>query len=408
MGETPRQAGLLFSAQMASTFCSFGATVILGRTLPDSEYGRFAFCLSVIVIIALLFDFGLFSAGARLLALAADRDSERTVLGALLMITAGFGLVLAAIIATIAVPVDRFFNQDVHTLLLLAATLAFFQPFQLLLEQCCQGLNRIQLLSTFQLLISGSNLVVLALFAAGHRLTAAAAVMASLAGTAIGSLVVVVRLKPRFSGASGYFRQVLKDLRGYGFNIYLARVTATSASLLDVPMISYFLGRANAGPALLGRYSYAQKLGNPIATMSRALAISRFRAFAKLTRVPGKIKVWNAALLIAAAAGLVFVGPLAVRLIFPNYEGAIPLLLPFAVLNVFAGLFQPYNAFLASHGRGREIRNIAIAVTVASLGGIAVGLPLFGVAGAAWAGAVAMALDYALHVYYYRKLQRDT
>lgn len=405
LGETPRQAGLLFSAQMASTVCSFGATVILGRTLPDSEYGRFAFCLSVIVISALLFDFGLFSAGARLLALAPDRETERTVLGALLMITAGFGLVFAAIVAAIAVPVDRFFNQDVHTMLLLAAALAFFQPFQLLLEQCCQGLNRIHLLSTFQLLISGSNLALLALFAAGHRVTAATAVMASLAGTAIGSLVVIARLRPRFSGASSYFRQVLKDLRSYGFNIYLARVTATSASLLDVPIITFFLGRANAGTALLGRYSFAQKLGNPIATMSRALAISRFRAFAKLSRVPKKIKLWNTVLLLAAAASLVLVGPIALRLIFPRYVEAVPLLLPFAALNVFAGLFQPYNAFLASHGRGREIRNIAIAVTVASLGGIAVALPLFGVAGAAWAGAAAMALDYLLHVYYYRKFR---
>ena len=76
------------------------------------------------------------------------------------------------------------------------------------------------------------------------------------------------------------------------------------------------------------------------------------------------------------------------------------------MLGLFAGLFQPYNAFLASHGRGAELRNIAILVTVASLVGLILSVPRFGIMGAACTGACAMALDYLLHVYYYRQFRR--
>ena len=63
---------------------------------------------------------------------------------------------------------------------------------------------------------------------------------------------------------------------------------------------------------------------------------------------------------IAASAALAVAGPFALRFAFPQYASAAPLILPFAVWGLFAGLYQPYNMFLASHGRGVEIRNIGL------------------------------------------------
>ena len=96
-------------------------------------------------------------------------------------------------------------------------------------------------------------------------------------------------------------------------------------------------------------------------------------------------------------------GPFLLREFFPKYEDAAPLLIPFALYNLFAGLFQPYNAFLAARGHSAALRNIALTVTVVSVTGLLVAVPLFGIRGAAWAGAATMLLDYLLHLYYYRK-----
>ena len=99
-------------------------------------------------------------------------------------------------------------------------------------------------------------------------------------------------------------------------------------------------------------------------------------------------------------------GPLAIRFFFPRYSEGTGLLVPFALASLFAGLFQPYNTFLASHGRGAEVRNIAIAVAAASLFSLSLVVPRYGISGAAWTAAAVMALDYVLHLYYYQKFKR--
>jgi O-antigen/teichoic acid export membrane protein len=209
-------------------------------------------------------------------------------------------------------------------------------------------------------------------------------------------------MQPSFSGASRYVRLTLKETRGYGFNLYLARISGMASSRSDQLAIGYFL----ADTAPLGMYAIAQKFSNPIAMIGRSLATTRFRAFARLTGVPARITRWNAAAVIAASIALILFGPIVLRFVFPKYSEAAPLLVPFAAMNLFVGLFQPYNIFLASHGRGAELRNIVLIIGAATIATLAFAVPRFGILGAAWTAAAAMALDYLLHVLYYRRVQR--
>lgn len=394
---------MLFSAQTASLFAGFCASVIQARWMEPAEMGRFAFCLSIIVVASLFFEFGITSAGARVLALAHDRQSERQAFGALVLMTLGIGLVFSLFIVLAAMPIDRIFGKDVRLLLIAAAGLAFFQPFQLFIEQSCQGLNQIRRLSVFQLLISGCNLLALIGLVATQRLTAGTALGAYLAARGLASVWTVFRMQPSFAGASRYIKLTLKETRGYGFNIYLARICGMASSRSDQLAIGYFL----EGTAPLGMYAIGQKFSNPIAMVGRALAATRFRAFARVKQVPARITKWNAIAVVSASIALIALGPLALRLLFPKYSEAASLLIPFAIMNSFVGLFQPYNIFLASHGRGAELRNIVLIVGVATIAALVVVVPRYGIAGAAWTCAGAMALDYILHLLYYRRF-RDT
>ncbi|MFP5262436.1 MAG: lipopolysaccharide biosynthesis protein [Blastocatellia bacterium] len=400
-GETTRQAGMLFSAQTGSMLAGFVISLIQARWMEPAEMGRFAFCVAVVVITSIFFEFGVFSAGARVLALERDGAAQRRALGALVLMTAAISLAFSLFIAAIAVPVELFFNKDVRWLLLAAAALAFFQPFQFFVEQVCQGLNRIRLLSLFNLLLSGLYLLILAGAALAHRLTAGVALGAYLGGIALAAVWAIARLRPSFRGMSPYVRLTISEARGYGLNLYLARITGVISSRSDQLVIAYFL----TGAAPLGIYAIVQKFGNPIAMMGRSLAVTRFRAFASLPRIPRRIIRWNVWLLVASSAALVAVGPLAIKMAFPKYVEGAPLLLPFALTNLFVGLYQPYNCFLAAHGRGAEIRNVVFAVTVASVGGLVLSVSRFGIMGAAWTGAAAMALDYVLHLYYYQRFR---
>jgi O-antigen/teichoic acid export membrane protein len=393
---------MLFSAQTASTVAGFFASVIQARWMEPAEMGRFAFCLSIIVVTSLFFEFGISSTGARVLALAEDRESERKALGALVLMTLAISAAFSLFIVAAAAPIDLIFNKDVRWLLVATAALAFFQPFQLFIEQSCTGLNQIRRLSVFQLLVAGCNLLVLIVLVATKQLTAGTALGAYLAGAAVATLWTLARLQPSFKGASRYVRLTLKETRGYGLNLYLARISGMVSSRSDQLAIGYFF----ADTAPLGIYAIAQKFSNPIAMAGRSLAVTRFRAFSRLTRVPGRITRWNLAALAAASVALLALGPIVLHLVFPRYAAAAVLLLPFAVMNFFVGLFQPYNVFLASHGRGAELRNIVLTVGVLAVSALVITVPRYGISGAAWTVAAAMALDYILHLYYYQRFTR--
>lgn len=393
---------MLFSAQTLAMFGGFFASIIQARWMEPAEMGRFAFCLSIVLVTSLFFEFGISSAGARVLALARDAREQRQALGALALMTCVISLAFAVFIAAAATAIDSVFDKDVRWLFIGTAALAFFLPFQLLIEQSCQGLNQIRRLSVFQLLMSGSYLVALIVLVALGRLNAGTALGAYLAGAGVATTWTLARMHPSFSGASRFVKLTLKETRGYGFNLYLARISGVASSRSDQLAIGYFI----PGTSVLGIYAIAQKFSNPIAMMGRSLAVTRFRTFARLTSVPARITKWNAVALVCAAVGLVLFGPFVLKHAFPKYSEAAPLLIPFATMNLFVGLFQPYNVFLASHGRGVELRNIVLIVGVATIAALLVAVPRFGIAGAAWTCAASMALDYILHVYYYRQFKR--
>jgi O-antigen/teichoic acid export membrane protein/SAM-dependent methyltransferase len=401
-GETTRQTGLLFSAYLGSMAAGFVSTAVQVRFMEPAEMGRFVFCLSLMLIGGMIFEFGIFSAGGRILALAKDQHDERTALGGLVLLATATGLLFSLFIVAVAVPVELVFKQDVRWLLISAAAFAFFQPFQWLIELGCQGLNRIRVLSQFQLLMGCCQALLLIALAATGLLTAGSALVAYFIPIGVAALWSLARLRPAFKGALVYIKLTMKETRGYGFNVYLARLTTSAYSRIDSLVITYFVGIAP-----LGLYAAAQKLSNLILTISRVVAITRFRAFARLDKIPSRLNRWNGAVLVISSLCLVAAGPLAIRIAFPRYQEAIPLLLPFALAAFFGGLFQPYNAFLSSHGRGAGLRNIAVSVTIAGLAGLMLLVPLTGIKGAAWAGAGAMALDFVLHLYYYRRLRAD-
>lgn len=402
-GETSRQASLLFSAQTGSLIAGFGSSLLQARFMEPAEMGRFAFCLSIIALIGLSFEFGISSAGARVLALERDRNSQRQALGALLTITFVIAALFSLFILAAAAPIDALFKSDVRWLLIATAWLAFFQPLQPCIEQCCQGLNQIKKLSGFQLMMSGTYLALLCCLVLIGRLNAGTALAAYLGGIAAASIVTIGRLAPSFRGISGFVRLILSETRRFGLNLWVARIAGLASSRADQPVIKFFI----RDTAPLGMYAIVQKFSNPILMLGRSLSMTRFKAFARAESVPARITRWNSAVLISAAIALITLGPVLVRLFFPRYGEAAWLLLPFAIANLFAGLFQPYNIFLASHGRGRELRNIVIVVSIASLSALVLAVPRFGITGAAWVAAAAMLLDYLLHLYYYRAVRRS-
>ena len=239
---------MLFSAQTVSMFAGFFASIIQARWMEPAEMGRFAFCLSIVVVTSLFFEFGVSSAGARVLALAQDANEQRQALGGLALMTFVISIGFAVFIACAGTAIDSVFDKDVRWLLIGTAPLALFLPFQLFIEQSCHGLNQIRRLSVFQLLMSGTNLLALTVLIAAGRLNAGTALGAYLVGAGVAAVWTLARMRPSFSGALHYMKLALRETRGYGFNLYLARISGIASSRADQLAIGYFF----ANPAVLG------------------------------------------------------------------------------------------------------------------------------------------------------------
>ena len=401
--EAGRQTSILYGAQLASSLLNFLFLTALARTLSPEEYGLFSFCLvSVINFLGLLFDFGIAPAGGRLLAVVADREEERRLLGALFAAGLGIGAVFAMAIAASGPVVDRYFGTEVRGLLLAAAPFAAAVPLQHVIEVACQGTNRIAALALLRLALPISGLAIVGALVALHDMSPLPALASSLGGLLVAICSVALVLRPSFTGIGAGLRRLAGAVREFGGHMYVGRIVSVMSARLDALLIPYFIGTTP-----FGVYNIAQRVSDPIATLARSMAMTRFKAFANRTEVSAYILRWNIALLSVAVTGLILAGPIAIVLFLgEKYQPAVALIPPFAFVALFGGLMQPYNMFLTAHGRGHELRNISLALGAVNLIGLLLLVPSFGVRGAAWWASGSMAFNFLLNLYYYRKVRK--
>jgi O-antigen/teichoic acid export membrane protein len=402
-GVAPR-AALLYGSQLGSSALNAVFLAAVARSFTKEQFDVFTLCVvSLLPSLGYVFEFGLSSAGARLLAIAEDRDRERRLLGALFAAALPVGVLFATALAASAPLVDALYRTDAGDVLLAVAPFAAAAPLHQCLEAACLSTSRAGLLATYRVSLAASNVAVAAALTALGLLTPRSAAVASLAAGASAAALAAVALRPSFRGLGETARELLAAARAYGLRMYTARLVNFGCGRLDTLLVPYL-----AGSASIGLYYGAQKFAQPVSSFARATAAARFRAFAGESEVSARVLAWNAATVGAAAGALAIAGPLVFVLLFGEaYRGATPFLLPFALVALFGGLVQPFNIFLAAHGRGSELRNASLIAGAVNVAGLAVAVPRWGLAGAAWLACVTALVHLLAHVGYYGRARRE-
>ncbi|MBL8148999.1 MAG: glycosyltransferase [Blastocatellia bacterium] len=402
--ETSRQTTLLFAAQISSTLLNAAASAVMANWLGRDKFGIFVFCsISIIQFLSYFFEFGIASAGARLLAIERGTEGERKILGGLITAGLSIGLLFSLMIALLAEFIDQLFNTEVKDILLMSAPLCVGIPMQFFLEQACQGLNRIKTLALQRLILPAASFSFIAATLLLGADSPKNVLLASLTGTTLSTFVVVAALKPSFANLTLSVRQIIDETRRFGLDIYLGRVTSMASTKLDSVLIPIFLGTT-----AFGFYAVAQKFSEPLINLSRSMSITRFKSFANDLSVKRIVAQSNFLLLIVGTLGLIVLGPYLIVLIYSkDFAPAGELMLPFAIGSCLLGLIQPYNGFLSAHGRGGELRNISFAIGLINVFSLFLVIPRFAMMGAAWMLAFGATLNFSLHYYYYRKFCKE-
>ncbi len=395
-----RQVFSLFGSQLFFLVGGLLTNVLNTRFLDPTSYGRFTFAFALADYVILFADFGFYSSGARVLAQGNRSSAERRELtGALILIGALLSLLAGMVIFGVSFFTASLLKSDIGPSLRTFSVLFGLLGLQMLVEAICRGENRIGSLSLFRVGSKGLTVVLIAVFVAFHSYGFVTAVVLSLVCNLAAALLLLFTVRPLFSGLGRSFRTLMSDVRTYGWNAYMGNIANTASAKTDTMLISAF-----ADPASVGYYTLGNLLTFPMATFSRSLSTTLFKDFATRDRIPRAVIQVNILWLAFCAAALIGLRGFLVHLLFGGrYDAVIPLVLPLALTAVFAGMAQPYNMFMGAKGMGAYLRNTAFVMAVLNLSLNVALIPRYKALGACYATLVALAVNYGLHLFYYRK-----
>lgn len=394
-----RQTAVLFFAQVINVLLGVAVTGLNARALSVEEYGVFSFALVVIIFVAWFFDFGLFAAGSRIVALAKEKSEERKIIGTLIVLCSVLGIGFSLFLFVLSFFIDSLFHSSIGGLLFALSALVAVFPFQTMFVAVLRGSNDMSKLAAYtilpRLLYLGAIFVAMKV----SGLTLSVTLLLNVTTLIAATVLIGIAAKPIFRGWKDHVGKILSETKQYGLHIYSGTIVDNLTFGSDKLLISYFLGTV-----AVGFYSVAQTLTMPISLMSRSLATSVFKDFTVNNRIPLKLNFMNFLWLLGAGTGLVLLGDVLIEGIFTskylNAMAVVPLL---TVSAIFTGLNQPYHSFLMAHRQGQYVRNMSIASSSVNVIANVVLIQQFGLKGAAFSAVLTYVLNYVMNLYYYQK-----
>ena len=359
-----KQVGSLYTSMIFSIFLGIGVSVVNTRILGPQAYGDLKFLQTLFAFAAPFMTLGIFVAGSRLLAQKENQDIRRQLTGNLLALAAALSVVFCLGLLVFSFFQDRIFDNRLGWVIRVFSPLLFVFPLRMCLEAIMQGDNRIYELSVFRIGPKALYLLGAIVFntVVPLTLTSALAIQLLVLAAIIG--VMIARLNPDFSDFKKYYAIVREETRTYGFQVYLGSIVGVTSAHLAGLAVGYFT-RDNTN---VGYFSLAIVTTTPLTLIPSVVGTAFFKDFANQKYIPGKTAWLTLGLSLLALLGFVLaIRPLVLLLYSSDYAAVIPYAYIIALGSIAHGFGTFINRFLGAHGRGKALRNGAIAVGVANL-----------------------------------------
>lgn len=402
LSRTAKQTIALYFAQIGAMIFGVLFTILNTRFLSKVEFGTLNFYIQVLTFIALIFEFGYFAAGSRLVALEKDYKKEREIIGTLYIIGLAISLLYILILIIFSFFVDSLFSSNIKQLILhgLLPSLAF--PFQFLIQLIFQGSNEVLKLSFYTLLPRVLYFIFIAFAFLINLFSLKTSAFLYTFSFLIATIVVIFISKPEFKNLSKNFASIAQETKVYGFRVYIGRVVGMMGYQSNILLIQYFVKEIE-----VAHYSLINFFTQPISMFSRSLCTSLFKGFTNQNEIPNRVFVINSIWLLGISIIYFLLGDFVLEFFFSKkYSEAVSLIFPLVFANIFMGLTQPYNFFLSAKGKGNYLRNSAFILSITTIGFNLLLIPQLAAMGAAIATTLSMLINLITHMYYYRSTLR--
>jgi O-antigen/teichoic acid export membrane protein len=393
------QAATFTGASLVANALAVVSTAMVTRNLGTSEFGSYSFAVSLLVFVALFFEFGLFLPAARLAAVAERRD-RREVIGSALLVYLPVAALFSITIFVLSFWIDSWFNVDAGSALRVAVPVAGAIPFVFVLQQLSQGVDRLHVSSLTAVLTQLLLVVLLAVWlGVGEGLSSSSALGLRTLAFLLAGVAGALWLRPLLGAVGSRSLELVRQAREWGFQLFIGRVLSIGTYNMDVLMVGFW-----TTPRWVGLYVLAGSLasvsGLPVLGLSSAL-------FARMAREPSIDRRWliiASTVGIASATGVTLVAEPLIRLLFTaRYAAAAGLVFPLALAQLVRGVTTVFNTFLTAHAQGAALRNAGLVLTGSNLALNFALIPPFGAQGAAWASLLALVANFVAHVFFYRR-----
>lgn len=401
--KTAKQTIALYSAQIGAMLFGVLFTIVNTRLLTKFEFGTLNFYIQILTFVALIFEFGYFAAGSRLIALEKDFNRERELIGTLYILGTIISLAYIFVLLIISFFVDDLFKSNVKLLILIGLIPSLAFPFQFLIQLIFQGSNEVLKLSLYTLL---PRLLYFVFIGIAYLLNYFSLITTSFLyvfSFFIATIVTIILSKPSLKNFKINLKEIIKETKKYGFKVYIGRVTGMMGYQSNVLLIQFF-----AKEIEVANYSLINFFTTPISIFSRSLCTSLFKGFAYQDKIPSRVFKINFIWLISTSIIYLLIGGFVLEILFSKkYSEAIPLILPMVIANFFMGAFQPYNYFLAVKGKGDQLLKIATSFSIYTIILNLILIPKYYAMGAALANLISILINFIFHFFYYWKTIKE-
>ncbi len=401
--KTAKQTIALYLAQISAMLFGVLFTILNTRLLTKFEFGTLNFYIQILTFIALIFEFGYFAAGSRLIALEKDFNRERELIGTLYIIGTIISLAYIFVLLITSFFVDDLFKSNVKLLILIGLIPSLAFPFQFLIQLIFQGSNEVLKLSLYTLLPRLLYFVFIGIAYLLNYFNLITTSFLYVFSFFIATIVTIILSKPSLRNFKINLKGIIKETKEYGFKVYIGRVTGMLGFQSNVLLIQFF-----AKEIEVANYSLINFFTTPISIFSRSLCTSLFKGFAYQDKIPTRVFKINFTWLMSISIIYLLIGGFVLEILFSKkYSEAIPLILPMVIANFFMGAFQPYNYFLAVKGKGEHLLKIATSFSIYTIILNLLLIPKYYAMGAAMANLISILINFIFHYFYYLKTIKE-
>lgn len=391
-----KQVAILYVSTLVGTVLGVLASIVNTRFLNPADYGDVRYVQNIINFAASLLLFGYFLSGSRLLALSKNKHRSSRIRGAMVVI-----LGIASIILLVITAISAFFKYnrpEVGWLFIVSLPVCFQPLFLNYINTTAQGDNHIGRLSIARLLPAFIYVPIGYYVFSNYGATSSRLIIYQWGIYTLIYLAVIVSTKPIFTNLKPIFKELNKENRTYGLQLYWGSLFMVASGYLA----GIFLGIFNKDNTNVGFYTLAMTVTAPLAMLPAIVGTTYFKKFANESQIPKKVLKFTIVLtVISCLLFILLIKPLVSFLYSMHYAPVGAYASWLAIGFSIHGLGDMMNRYLGSHGQGKQIRNASIACGIFKIFGFSFLVWLWDIKGALTTVVISDVIYTCLMYFYY-------